>query len=219
MSVLGAAVLFAVEFSLRPQELGILVLVWNVVLRWGFFVLVVLALTELQDFLEREAALSRSDPTTGLANSRSFVEFLEAEIARLRRYPCPFSIAYLDVDNFKRVNDQHGHTAGDQLLFRIAGALKEGVRATDHVARLGGDEFAILLPETVQPEARSLLERLQKSVELLTQGQGWPITVSIGLVTFNQAPKSAEEVIMAADDLMYAVKREGKAGIREKSLP
>ena len=219
MSVLGAAVLFGVEFSLRPKELAVPVLVWNVALRWGFFVLVTLALAELQDALRRETTLSRSDPTTGLANSRSFVERLETEIACCRRYRCPFSLAYIDLDNFKGVNDSRGHTAGDRLLHRVACILKEGVRAADHVARLGGDEFAILFPETNQPEARKVLDRLQENPECTAQGQEGRVTMSIGLVTFHEAPESAEAAIRIADELMYAVKHEGKAGIRASARP
>jgi diguanylate cyclase (GGDEF)-like protein len=214
MSVLGAAVLFGVELSLRPKELAIPVLVWNVALRWGFFILVTLALAELQDALQRETTLSRSDPTTGLANGRSFVEHLEAEIARCRRYRCPFSLAYIDLDDFKGVNDSHGHTAGDRFLHRVACLLKEGVRAADHVARLGGDEFAILFPETGQPEAQKVLERLRENPDCAGQERDGRITMSIGLATFHEAPESAEEAIRIADELMYAVKHEGKAGIR-----
>jgi diguanylate cyclase (GGDEF)-like protein len=219
MSVFGAVVLFLVEDSLRPPALQVLVLVWNVVLRWGFFVLAVIILTELQNSLRREEVLSRSDSTTGLANGRHFTEVLETELARLRRYQHPFTMAYIDLDNFKGVNDSYGHTVGDQLLSEVAHTLKEGVRTADTVARLGGDEFAILFPETLQPESRSVLDRLTENVGHLTQSHGWRVTMSVGLVTFNSAPKCPEDVIKAADDLMYSVKHGGKAGIRELSLP
>jgi diguanylate cyclase (GGDEF)-like protein len=219
MSVFGAVVLFLVEDSLRPPALQVLVLVWNVVLRWGFFVLAVIILTELQNSLRREEVLSRSDSTTGLANGRHFTEVLEVELSRLHRYQHPFSMAYIDLDNFKGVNDSFGHTVGDHLLSEVACALKEGVRTADTVARLGGDEFAILFPETPQPEARTVLDRLKEAVENMTRNRGWRVTMSVGLVTFNSSPACAEDVIKAADDLMYAVKHAGKAGIRELSLP
>jgi len=215
MCMLGAVVLFGVEFSLRPGELNVQVLVLNVVLRLGFFVLVTLALTELQRSLHRETLLSRSDPITGLANSRSFMEQLEAEIARLQRYRRPCSLAYLDLDNFKEVNDNFGHTAGDRLLSHVGEVLKAHLRATDKVARLGGDEFAILFPETVLPEARHVLERFRENIDDSAEGQFGRITMSIGLATFHEAPKSAEEAIKIADNLMYAVKHEGKDGVRE----
>jgi diguanylate cyclase (GGDEF)-like protein len=214
MCVLGAVVLFGVEFSLRPIELNVQVLVLNVALRWGFFVLVTLALTELQYSLHQETMLSRSDPITGLANSRSFTEQLEAEIVRLQRYRRPCSLAYLDLDNFKEVNDKFGHTTGDRLLSHVAKVLKENLRATDNVARLGGDEFAILFPETVLAEARYVLERFRENIEGSAEGQFGRITMSIGLITFHEAPKSAEEAIKIADNLMYAVKHEGRNGIR-----
>jgi diguanylate cyclase (GGDEF)-like protein len=218
MSVLGSAVLFGVEFSLRPRELDVPVLVWNVALRLGFFLLVTLALTELQESLKRENVLSRSDPVTGLPNSRSFTEQLEAEIARVRRYHRPCSLAYLDLDDFKSVNDNYGHATGDQFLSQAAKALKQSLRTTDNLARLGGDEFAILFPETGLPEARHVLERFQERIAGSAEGQYGRITMSIGLVTFHRAPNSSEEAIKIADDLMYAAKHGGKNGIRELDL-
>jgi diguanylate cyclase (GGDEF)-like protein len=219
MSIIGAAVLFGVEFSLRPMELDVPVLVWNVALRWGFFVLVTLALTELQDSLKRETVLSRSDPITGIANSRSFTEQLEKEITRLHRYRHPCSLAYIDLDNFKGLNDNYGHATGDRFLSHVAKVLKESIRTTDQVARLGGDEFAILFPETVLHEARYVLERFRESIERSAEGQYGRITMSIGLATFHEAPKSAEEAIKIADDLMYTVKHGGRNGIREMDWP
>jgi diguanylate cyclase (GGDEF)-like protein len=218
MSILGSAVLFGVEYVLRPLELDTPVLVWNVALRLGFFLLVTLALTELQESLKRESVLSRSDPITGLPNSRSFEEQLEAEIARARRYHRPCSLAYLDLDDFKSVNDNYGHAAGDRFLLQAARALKQSLRTTDNLARLGGDEFAILFPETGLPEARHVLERFRESIECSAEGQYGRITMSIGLVTFHRAPDTSEEAIRIADDLMYAAKRAGKNGIRELDL-
>ena len=184
-------------------------------MRWGFFVLVTLGLSELQNSFMREAVLSRSDPTTGLANSRSFTEQLEGEVARLRRYHHPFSLAYIDIDNFKAVNDNHGHTAGDQLLSHAAKILKESTRTLDDVARLGGDEFAVLFPETRLPEARHVLDRVRERLGHLDESQYGRITLSIGLVTFIEAPTSAQEALKIADDLMYDIKRGKKNGIKE----
>jgi len=219
ISILAAAVLLWVELAVRPMEMDILVIVWNVVLRWGFFLLVALALSELQNSFMREAVLSRSDPTTGLANSRSFTEQLEAEIARLRRYRHPFSLAYLDLDNFKTINDNHGHSAGDQVLSHVAKVLKESTRTLDDVARLGGDEFAILFPETGLPEAQHVLQRFREHLEHSVGTQYGRITMSIGLVTFTEAPKSAQEALKIADDLMYTVKHGAKDGIQELTRP
>jgi diguanylate cyclase (GGDEF)-like protein len=219
MSTLGSAVLFGVEYALRPLELDVPIIVWNVALRWGFFVLVTLVLTELQESLKRESVLSRSDTITGLPNSRSFAEQLETEIARLRRYRHPCSLAYLDLDNFKSVNDNYGHTIGDQFLSHMGKFLRQSLRTTDYVARLGGDEFAILFPETDLPEARHVLERFRENIERSAEDQYGRITMSIGLVTFHQAPKSPEEAIKIADGLMYAVKHGGKNGIKEVDGP
>ncbi|HTC77354.1 MAG TPA: diguanylate cyclase, partial [Terriglobales bacterium] len=103
---------------------------------------------QLAAALAAEKELSRSDPLTGLPNRRAFYEVALAEADRARRYRHPLSLAYLDVDNFKQVNDDYGHDAGDELLVRVAEVLRRNLRNNDIVARLGGDEFAMLLPET-----------------------------------------------------------------------
>lgn len=124
----------------------------------------------------------------------------------------PLTVAYIDVDDFKSINDAHGHRAGDDFLVRAAAAMTDDLRATDLVARLGGDEFAILLPETDVDEALSLLSRLHATLQATTAQ--WTSGFSIGAVTFAVPPRSADEAISAADHVMYDVKRDGKCSVR-----
>ena len=107
-----------------------------------------LLLSSLKRALDRERELSGTDVLTGIRNARSFREVLGAEIERSKRFQRPFTVAYLDLDNFKTVNDCHGHEHGDELLRLVGNTILTGIRKTDTVARLGGDEFALLLPET-----------------------------------------------------------------------
>ncbi len=129
---------------------------------------------------------------------------------RAARYQHPFTLAYIDLDNFKLVNDRFGHATGDRALSTVAGFIREHSRRTDALARLGGDEFALLLPETDEDVARAAIAKLRKGLTQEMQRHGWPVTFSIGVVTCRACPGSADELIAAADRLMYSVKNGGK---------
>jgi diguanylate cyclase (GGDEF)-like protein len=186
---------------------------WNAFVRFGFFVIVALTLHRLR-------ALAATDPLTGVANSRSFYAALEREVARMARTGKPLVVAYLDVDDFKRVNDGAGHLAGDELLRSLSTALTRNLRAVDFVARLGGDEFAVLFPETDGEAARSLLERVRAA--LGDAVRAFPrvstVTCSAGAVVVTSPPRDVEELVHAADSLMYRVKRSGKNALLVETL-
>ncbi len=190
---------------------------WNAGIRLGFFLVVASLITGLRQALRREQELSRTDHLTGAANLRSFTENLDREIERARRYKHPFTVVHLDLDNFKTVNDQSGHPAGDALLQAIVRRARLQLRYTDAIARLGGDEFGFLLPETGRPEAQSLLTRLHAALLADMQAQQWPVTFSIGVLTCERSGRRADEVMALVDQLTYAVKREGKNAIHYAS--
>ena len=183
---------------------------WNAVIRFGFFWLIIM----IFDGWEKEKANSRLDALTMVTNRRGFFEFGEAEIKRCKRYGHPFSIIYLDVDNFKTINDRFGHREGDKVLMHIAELLAKNFRETDMVARLGGDEFAILLVETGPEAAKSALGRIADRLSALPK-LGSAVTMSIGMATFTQQPPNTfEEALKKADELMYLTKNRGKNGIQ-----
>jgi diguanylate cyclase (GGDEF)-like protein len=164
--------------------------------------------------LERERALSRTDSLTGLPNSRGFYEAAGAEVVRLGRYRHPVTLAYLDIDDFKEINDRYGHACGDELLVAVAQVLRRASRSSDLVGRLGGDEFVILYPETGRDAAEAVLRKLQGRLrDSLKEGDGPRLTVSIGAVSFAVPPAALETLVRQADALMYAVKTSGKDGV------
>jgi diguanylate cyclase (GGDEF)-like protein len=169
---------------------------------------------QLENLLEKERALSRIDPLTGLANRRAFYEILETEKQRCLRYQRPFSLAYIDLDNFKRINDTRGHTVGDLVLTTVAELIRSHVRTTDTVARLGGDEFAILLPETDPNGVRQLLSKLHQRLRVELQNAGFDVSMSVGAATFLNAPDSVDDIVRTADELMYSAKSHGKNDLR-----
>ena len=174
------------------------------------FVVFALILSELKRAMGAEQELARIDSLTGVPNRRSFVDVTTKEILRAARYHRPLSLAYVDIDGFKEVNDKRGHQAGDELLKLVAMTLQGQTRRTDMVARLGGDEFAISLAETDADAARAACENFRDMLDDAVRAQGFPVTFSFGLVTFIKAPSSVEELIDHADTLMYTVKHAGK---------
>jgi diguanylate cyclase (GGDEF)-like protein len=171
-------------------------------------------LSTLRRALEHERELACTDYLTGAVNSRVFYDLLQTEINRAQRYKHPFTIVYIDLDNFKTVNDEFGHATGDQVLSFVVNQTRKHLRNTDVVARLGGDEFALLLPETKQEFAKVVLSKLQCNFLAEMQQNSWPVTLSIGVLTFLATPCAAEEVVRMVDDLMYSVKRGSKNDIK-----
>jgi diguanylate cyclase (GGDEF)-like protein len=173
------------------------------------------AMRALQVEREREA---RTDQQTGAANARAFQALAVAEIERVRRYRQELSLAYLDIDDFKTINDRLGHAAGDHVLLALSHVMRSVVRSVDTVARLGGDEFVVLMPHTGAREARVLVERLRGELARLSTDDERPVPCSIGLVTFASPPASVRELIDAGDALMYAAKRQGKNRVEQAEL-
>jgi len=185
---------------------------WNAITRLGFFIVVTLLLPALRA-LERERDLARSDYLTGVANRRYFFELAQTELDRSHRYKRPFSIAYIDLDGFKTVNDQWGHQTGDKLLCAVANRVKRELRRTDIIARFGGDEFIVLLLETDQPAAQIAVPKIQSALMDEMRQNDWHVTFSIGVLTCLEAQITADELVKRADSLMYSVKKNGKNAI------
>ena len=185
---------------------------WNALPWLAVYVFFVFIISEVRVLYAREQARSHTDALTGIANRRSFFEHLETESHRSRRYNRPISLAYIDLDHFKAVNDVFGHATGDQLLTIVANVIKYDIRRVDLVARLGGDEFAVLLPETDRFAAAAAFYKIQHSLEAAMNRRQWPVTFSIGLVTFQLPPDSTQTMVDAADKAMYEAKKSGKGG-------
>ncbi len=183
---------------------------WNALTRLGILVIMALLFAEVHSLLNNESRLSHTDYLTGISNRRALFESASLEIGRLTRTGRPFTLLYMDLDDFKTVNDFAGHEAGDFVLTKIATVLKLQLRGIDVIARIGGDEFVMILPETDEEAARKVAPRLHGFLLEEMQKNQWPVTFSIGALTFVSAPADAAEMFRLADQLMYSAKKEGK---------
>lgn len=165
--------------------------------------------TELIDYQRKLEELSQKDPLTGVLNRRAMGSVLSSEVERARRYGRPLSLIYMDLDNFKKVNDTYGHAVGDLVLKRFVDVVNEKLRKTDFLARWGGEEFVALLPETGLEGARRLAERIRTAIEEENFGKPGRITVSMGVTQFRQ-DDTVETFLSRADKALYQAKRKGK---------
>ncbi|MBK8321796.1 MAG: GGDEF domain-containing protein [Betaproteobacteria bacterium] len=157
-----------------------------------------------------------TDELTGIRNRRAFLEAGALEVARAMRHSRPLAVMFLDLDDFKKLNDTMGHGAGDEALEVTAATLGDVMRSSDLVARIGGDEFAILLSETGNDVATGAARRL--SIALRDALRRFPpVTVSIGLACFEEADRPFPEMLKVADELMYESKQRGRGGLEVRN--
>jgi len=214
MAFVCAVVWFWADAATTHGYSHALIPVWNAFIRLAFFVIITWLLAALRRSTEREREFSRVDFLTGAVNSRLFHELAQMEIDRFQRYKHPFTLAYIDLDNFKTVNDRFGHSAGDQVLRAVTSTAGTHLRKTDVFARLGGDEFAVLLPETNEESARVVLSKMRDALLANMRKGDWPVTFSIGALTCSTPPHSIDDLVRMADELMYSVKHAGKNAVK-----
>ena len=186
----------------------------------SYLAVVAVAIAGLSQLRRTQAQLellATHDPLTNVLNARAFSTELAQELSRNRRYGRPLALIYLDLDDFKRVNDAHGHATGDAVLRLVADATRSAVRQADVVGRLGGDEFAVLMPETEGTVAHAAANRL--AVGIRTVFRGTPsVTASIGVVSVTGSEAGTDELLRKADQAMYEAKRSGKDRVVQVAL-
>jgi diguanylate cyclase (GGDEF)-like protein len=233
-AVAGAAALAVLVTDLASYgDGGLGVVAWNASSRLVIFFVVGLGVTRMrrtQDQLaeatshlarlvERERTLAMTDALTGLPNFRAFRRDVRAEVARRQRQGGPLVLAYLDLDNFKLVNDLYGHATGDDLLRQVGRLLERVVRPGDAVARVGGDEFAVIFADCGREDAERVAQRLIEAVK--SAARPYPragVTASVGVACFDAAPRNEDEALSQADDAMYEAKGGGKSRVVTRVL-
>jgi len=185
---------------------------WRAVNAASYVAVLGVGMAGLQRLRHIQAQLSQlatRDALTGLVNARAFAAQLTQELERNRRYPRPLALLYLDLDDFKVINDSHGHQTGDAVLRLVAESMRASVRQADVVGRLGGDEFAVLMPETDSALADAAAKRLAAGLRNVFKGTP-TVTASIGVVACVAADANTDELLRRADQAMYDAKKAGK---------
>jgi len=219
-SVASAAITLVANLASPAHLVHPRVAYWNALVWLGFFVLLTVIVAELKTLYHMEWQLSRVDNLTRISNRLGFHEIVTAEMNRAQRFGQPVTLAYLDLDGFKQVNDKWGHAVGDRVLVSVARTMRKVLRQTDAVARMGGDEFAFIMPNTGKDAAGHALSKISAALTGAMRQHRWPVTFSMGAVTFLTPPGSIEEMIKRADELMYSAKRKGKGSVQqEESQP
>jgi diguanylate cyclase (GGDEF)-like protein len=187
----------------------------------------ILALQALADYaaiaidnaraVERIQELTITDDCTGLYNARHLYKTLEAEVYRSARFGYEFSVLFLDLDHFKKVNDTHGHLIGSKLLAEIGYSIKSHLRLIDYAFRYGGDEFVVLLPQTGKESALVVARRIRdvfrSALFCRDENLNLNVRASMGVATYPEDAKSAHEIIRQADEMMYMVKNSTRDNI------
>lgn len=189
----------------------------NAITRLLTYGIAVLLVAQIRFQFDREHNNATHDALTGLQNRRAFFEAGDFEVERAKRYAHPLAVIYLDLDDFKQLNDCKGHDAGDAALRATASALTRTMRATDRVARMGGDEFAVLLPETGYEAAITAGQKISIALDAALKAFP-PVKVSIGVAWFAAADRLFPAMLTAADELMYEVKESGKHDMRSRRV-
>ena len=190
----------------------------NETFRLFVFLIITCIIHKLRTALKNQKELAGTDPLTSVPNRRAFYDLANLELNKARRYQTPISFLYLDIDNFKIINDNLGHPIGDQLLRSVANTMEKNIRAIDLIVRFGGDEFGVLLAETGAESATQVVGKLKNKLSELVRDNGWPVTFSIGVATFISPPDSIDEMIDAADAQLYFAKQNGKNRTRYKII-
>lgn len=217
MSVLGALSWLAADLLPNNSHRHPWISFWNMIIIFAIFIVITYILTILKKNLSHEKESDQIDYLTGVANRRLFFELANAELNKAHRYQRPTTLVYLDLDNFKTINDTMGHDTGDRVLLLVAHTMKMNIRVSDTITRLGGDEFALMLPETGAIAAAIVVDKVFKSLDKIIRRNKWPVTFSCGVFTFVSPPLSVDLMIYKADQLMREAKQAGKNQIKYKS--
>jgi diguanylate cyclase (GGDEF)-like protein len=191
---------------------------WNGIARFGVFAITSSLLSRLRVSLYVEKKMARSDPLTGAANGRTFYETVSQHVEYALHGDRPITLAYLDLDQFKWLNDKFGHAAGDEVLCNLVQMTQQEIRQVDLLARLGGDEFALLLFDCGEAPARAILERVRERFAQEMTKKKWPVTVSVGAVTFLHPVRDVDAIVRQIDERMYRAKKAGRNCIVHDSL-
>jgi len=205
----GALLRFSAGLDQMPETTALGIRALNEVAYLAVVGVAIAGMSQLRRTQRKLELLATHDPLTNVLNARAFSNELAQELGRHRRYGRPLALIYLDLDDFKKVNDAHGHATGDAVLRLVADAMRSAVRQADVVGRLGGDELGVLMPETDGAVAHAAASRLAAGIRTVFRGTP-SVTASVGVVAVSGTEAGTDELLRKADQAMYEAKRTGK---------
>lgn len=213
-----ASIMWLMADLTTNQQFSSLWVPWvNALTRLSIYSLIAFLLAVVRQQLVREREQATQDVLTGLQNRRAFLEKGNAEVVRSDRYNHPLAVFFLDLDNFKSLNDTKGHDVGDEALRVTARVLQNSLRASDQIARLGGDEFAGILPEIDYESAVETLRKVHADINNALLGFS-PVTASTGISYYEKPVLPFTEMLKSADELMHEVKASSKGNVLSKKF-
>ena len=218
VAVLSCISWFMADFASGHLYSNLVIPFWNALVRFGFFATTALLLAGLRKSLRGQQHLARTDSLTGLYGRRAFEDRLEHGLVLAHRRKAPLTLAYVDVDDFKAINETHGHKGGDDVLRIIGRVFKGSLREADTAARVGGDEFALVLTDTDNRGAQQIISKLAGDLREAFAAENWVVTCSIGVVTFLDPTISLVGAVAAADEAMFKAKHTEKGAIEYSIL-
>jgi len=217
LALLSVGIWFLADRLLQGEQADPFPLLFNSAMRLTMFLCGAWLMARMRRVLHRESRLAREDALTRLPNRRAFQERGRRAFAQAQRQAAPLTAIVFDVDRFKDVNDRLGHEVGDRLLATVAQVVRRHARASDIPGRLGGDEFALLLPNMDAAAAAPYSENLRQQLLAAMREHDWPVTFSIGVASYRQAPRDFAIALAHADALMYEAKNCGRDRILLRS--
>ena len=209
-AVLSISVWWFADYLSGHEYASSLIPVWNGLIRFAFFFFTVYALNMIKAKLKLEETYADFDSLTNSLNGRGFRTRLNPVFSLIKREKQPYTMVFLDVDNFKTLNDTQGHAEGDRALQHLAEVMHHSFRSSDLICRKGGDEFILFLPNTDTEQAKKAISLFKERFDAVVQNENWPIGLSIGACSFDSEHTDIEQATSLTDNLMYEAKNSGK---------
>jgi diguanylate cyclase (GGDEF)-like protein len=184
--------------------------VWNTIMMLGMFLFAAYSISTVKKLFIKEHEHADTDELTGVASIKFFYEQARIEISRAANNKLPLTLAYINIDNLRSINETLGHIAGDYLLHEVARVMRSTLRSTDIISRLGGAKFDVLMPETTNENATVIIYKLQEHLLEVVKKNHWPVTFRTGVVTCDATTCTIDELIAKAEGLMTTARKPTK---------